>query len=173
MTRPGPCLFRGETLSGSPEQLGWGRGRPERTKDSSAGQGLLPILCKPLPLDVEACSPKAAANTHTHRLRDTFREHFLLHWVRESFRECGAFSLQEKRSWSSGQPWGTAVGFRSCLGRVGGGLQDLRRLSWTPDSEPHPGECSEETQVEGTEESSRGKSGCSHSNQGPKRWGNP
>ena len=117
--------------------------------------GLLPTLCKPLPLDVEACSPKAAANTHTCRLRYTFGEHFILHWVRESFRECGAFSPQERRSWSSGQPFRAALGFRSCLERVGGGLHDVRRLSWTPDSEPHPRECSEETQVEGTEKSSR------------------
>ena len=65
------------------------------------------------------------------------------------------FSPQERRSWSSGQPCRAAVGFRSCLERVGGGLLDVRSLSWTPDSEPHPGECSEETQVEGMEKSSR------------------
>lgn len=45
--------------------------------------------------------------------------------------------------------WETAVGFRSCLGRAGGGRHDIPRLSRTPDSGSHPGKRSEETQVEG------------------------
>ena len=45
--------------------------------------------------------------------------------------------------------WETAVGFRSCLGRAGGGRHDIPTLSRTPDSGSHPGKRSEETQVGG------------------------